>query len=70
MWAIVPKNQSNIYYEGNILFEDDDHCIYHFLMQRTMATGKIQNIDGIFEIKLNENNLLTYFKQWRFTKES
>ena len=71
LWAIVPENQSNISYKGKILFEDNEHCIYHFQMQRTMlSTGKIQNIDGIFEIKLDENNLLTYFKQWRFTKES
>lgn len=71
LWTVVPENQKDISYKGEILFEDDDSCIYHFKMKRTMIkTGKVQNIDGIFEIKLNENNLLTYFKQWRFTKES
>ncbi len=70
LWLVVPQNQKDILYKGKILFEDEESCIYHFTMQRTMVkTGKRQNIDGIFEIKLNNNNLLTYFKQWRFTKE-
>ena len=70
LWAIVPDNQFNITYSGDILFEDEESCIYHFMMQRTMkTTNKIQNIDGVFQIKLNDDNLLTYFKQWRFTKE-
>lgn len=71
LWTCVPHNQKDISYSGKILFEDENSCIYHFKMTRTMvATGKVQNIDGIFEIKLNKNNLLTYFKQWRFTLES
>lgn len=71
LWAIVPENQKDITYSGNILFQNNESCIYHFKMTRTMIkTGKIQNIDGVFEIKLNEDNLLTYFKQWRFTKEN
>lgn len=71
LWKIVPENQKNISYVGNILFEDNNSCIYHFKMKRTMiATNKVQDIDGIFEIRLNDNNLLTYFKQWRFTKEN
>lgn len=71
LWAIVPDNQKDITYSGEVLFEDEDSCIYHFTMKRTMiATNKVQDIDGIFEIKLDENNKLTYFKQWRFTKES
>ena len=70
LWAIVPDNQKDISYTGEILFENDEKCIYHFTMKRTMLnTNKIQDIDGIFEIKLNKNNQLTYFKQWRFTKE-
>ena len=70
LWLIVPENQKDISYKGNILFEDEKSCIYHFTMQRTMIkTNKVQNIDGVFEIKLNNKNQLTYFKQWRFTKE-
>ena len=71
LWAVVPKNQKDISYKGKILFSDEKHCFYQYPMTRTMtATGKVQEIDGIFEIKLNKNNLLTYFKQWRFTKEN
>ena len=71
MWKVVPENQKDITYNGEILFENEDSCIYHFTMTRTMVnTGKVQNIDGIFEIKLNEQNDLIYFKQWRFTKEN
>lgn len=70
LWAVVPQNQKDITYNGEILFENAESCIYHFSMQRTMiATDKIQRIDGVFEIKLDEKELLTYFKQWRFTKE-
>ena len=70
LWAIVPENQKDITYMGEILFSNNDSCIYHFKMQRTIIkTNKVQNIDGVFEIKLDDNNLLTYFKQWRFTKE-
>lgn len=70
LWTVVPNNQKDITYNGEILFEDHERCIYHFTMKRTMInSNKIQHIDGIFEIKLDENNKLTYFKQWRFTKE-
>lgn len=70
LWAIVPENQKEISYSGEILFENNESCIYHFKMKRMMTkTNKVQDIDGIFEIKLNNENLLTYFKQWRFTKE-
>lgn len=71
LWAVVKENQKDVSYKGKILFEDEKSCIYHFSMQRTMVkTNKIQNIDGFFEIKLNNKNQLTYFKQWRYTKES
>ena len=71
LWEVVPSNQKDITYTYDILLEDSNHCLFHFTMTRTMvASGKIQNIDGICEIKLDENNLLTFFKQWRFTKES
>ena len=70
LWAIVPDNQKDITYSGKILFENNESCIYHFTMQRTITeTSKTQFIDGVFEVKLNDQNLLTYFKQWRFTKE-
>ncbi len=71
LWEIVPENQKDITYKGKILFENDNSCVYHFVMKRTMVkTGVVQDIDGIFEIKLNSENQLTYFKQWRFVKET
>ncbi len=70
LWVIVPENQKDITYKTNILFEDENSCVFHFTMTRTMTqTGKVQDIDGVCEIKLNSKGLLTYFKQWRFTKE-
>ncbi len=70
LWVVVPQNQKNISYKGKIVFADEKHCFYQFTMQRTMTSNnKIQLIDGVMEIKLNNKNLLTYFKQWRFTKE-
>lgn len=70
LWAIVPNNQKDISYSGKILFENEEKCLYHFSMKRTLTNTNItQHIDGVFEIKLDENNKLTYFKQWRFTKE-
>ena len=39
-------------------------------MTRTMTkTNQKQEIDGIFQISLDENELCSYFKQWRFTKQ-
>ena len=71
LWKVVPKNQKDIQYTGEILLQNDEQCIYHFKMKRTLVeTNRKQNIDGIFEIKLNNNNLLIYFKQWRYIKES
>ncbi len=70
LWEIVPLNQKDISYKGKILFCDEKHCFYHYRMTRTMvATNEVQQIDGVFELKLNKKNLLTYFKQWRFTKQ-
>ena len=38
-------------------------------MTRTMtANNTKQEIDGIFQISLNEDGKYTYFKQWRFTR--
>lgn len=71
LWEIVPLNQKDITYTYDILSENEEHCLFHFTMTRTMVpSGLIQNIDGVCEIKLNDENLLTFFKQWRFTKES
>lgn len=70
LWEIVPTNQKDISYTYDILLANKQHCLFHFTMTRTMnVTEKTQSIDAICEIKLDKNNLLTFFKQWRFTRE-
>ena len=50
--------------------KEKDTCIVNFQMTRTMtSTGARQEIDGIFQISLNEDLKCTFFKQWRFTRE-
>lgn len=71
LWSVVKENQKDISYKFDILFEDDKSCVCHWIMTRTMVkTNEKQNIDGIFEIKLDKNGLCNYFKQWRFTRVS
>ncbi len=44
-------------------------AIINFKMIRNLTlTNEKQEIDGIFQISLNQDNLCNYFKQWRFTK--
>lgn len=69
LWEVVPQNQKDISYTYDILSKDKNQCVVHFTMTRTMVkTNTVQNIDGVFIIKLDKHNKLTYFKQWRFTK--
>lgn len=70
LWEIVPQNQRNISYNYEIICVDDMYCIYNWKMTRTLITnGKElhQKIDGIFQVKLDEDNKCSYFKQWRST---
>lgn len=69
LWAIVPSNQKDIIYDYNILISDESLAIVNFRMTRTMIEeNKSQEIDGIFQISLNNNGLCNCFKQWRFTR--
>jgi hypothetical protein len=71
LWEIVPTNQRNIEFEYEIILSNDEFCIVNFLVKRTLIpSGIIQDIDGIFQISLDENGLCTFFKQWRSVKES
>lgn len=70
LWNVVADNQKDIDYCYEILSCNEDTCIVNFQMTRTMtSTGKKQEIDGIFQISLNEDLKCTFFKQWRFTRE-
>ncbi len=70
LWNVVADNQKDIDYQYQILSYNEDTCIVNFQMTRTMtSTGARQEIDGIFQISLNEDLKCTFFKQWRFTRE-
>lgn len=69
LWKVVADNQKDIDYKYEIVLCSDDTCIINFKMTRTMTVNNTkQEIDGIFQISLNEDGKCTYFKQWRFTK--
>lgn len=69
LWNVVGDNQKDIDYKYNIVAYNNDTCIINWQMTRTMTTNGIkQEIDGIFQISLNEDGKCIYFKQWRFTR--
>lgn len=69
LWNIVADNQKDIDYKYDIVICNEDTCIFNFQMTRVMtSTNMKQEIDGIFEVSLNEEGKCTYFKQWRFTR--
>ena len=69
LWNVVADNQKDISYRFQIVAYDENTCIINWQMTRTMTkTDSKQEIDGIFQISLNENGKCTFFKQWRFTR--
>lgn len=69
LWNVVADNQKNISYTYKIISYDEDVCIINWQMTRTMTkTNQKQEIDGIFQISINDDGKCTYFKQWRFTR--
>ena len=69
LWNVVADNQKDIDYKFEIVSYNGDTCIINWQMTRTMTADNIkQEIDGIFQISLNEDGKCTYFKQWRFTR--
>lgn len=69
LWKVVPENQKDIEYTFNIVCYNEDTCIINWQMTRTMIPAETkQEIDGIFQISLDEEGKCTYFKQWRFTR--
>lgn len=70
LWEVVPKNQKDIEYDYEIILEDKNFCIVNFTIKRTLVpAGVIQDIDGVFQISLDENGQCSFFKQWRSVKE-
>ena len=69
LWNVVADNQKDIEYKFKILAHNDETCIVNWQMTRVMTKGNTkQEIDGIFQISLDEEGKCTYFKQWRFTR--
>ena len=69
LWCVVADNQKDIEYKYQILSYDEDFCIVNWQVTRVMTNGNIkQEIDGIFQISLDNAGKCSYFKQWRFTR--
>ncbi len=69
LWNVVEENQKDIDYKYEIISYNENTCIINWQMTRIMTKTNVkQEIDGIFQISLNESGKCTYFKQWRFTR--
>lgn len=69
LWNVVADNQKDIEYEYQIVSFNEDTCIINWQMTRVMTkTETKQEIDGIFQVSVNDDGLCTSFKQWRFTR--
>ena len=69
LWNVIEENQKDIDYKYEIIAFNENTCIINWQMTRTMKKDNVtQNIDGIFQIALNDEGKCIYFKQWRFTK--
>jgi hypothetical protein len=70
LWEVVPTNQKDVKYWSEVLATNSNCAIIHWKVSRLcISTGRKQEFDGIFEIKLDQKDLCTYFKQWRSVKE-
>ncbi len=69
LWNVVADNQKAIEYKYNIVAYNEDTCIVNWQMTRVMTKNNVkQEIDGIFQVSVNEDGKCTSFKQWRFTR--
>jgi len=62
-WENDLKNQEGISFSFKILSKDKEMCIANWEASFTINKEKYI-YDGIYHIKLNENNECIYFKQW------
>jgi len=70
LWKVVPLNQKDVTFNFEIITVSDDLAVANWKVTRTLLpTNQRQKIDGIFIIKLNNESLCYYFKQWRSLKE-
>ncbi len=69
LWKVVEKNQRDVDYTYEIVAYNEKYCIINWQMTRTLTKDNTkQQIDGIFQISINNKGLCTYFKQWRYVK--
>lgn len=62
-WENDLENQSDIYFDFNILIENKDSCIANWNAE-FKRDGDVLKMDGIFHFKLDKDNKCVYFKQW------
>lgn len=69
LWNVVADNQKDIEYKYEIVAYNENTCIINWQMTRVMTKNNVkQEIDGIFQVSVNEEGKCTFFKQWRFTR--
>lgn len=70
LWKAVPNNQRDVTFSFELVAEADSLAVANWKVSRTLLpANKKQIIDGIFIVKLNDENLCSYFKQWRTVKD-
>jgi hypothetical protein len=62
-WKKDLEKQEKISFSYEILKEDNDSCIANWKASFLIHTEEYK-YDGIYIVRLNENNQCTYFKQW------
>ncbi len=66
LWKVIPANQKDVSFDYDVLAVSGNLCIVNWRVERTQLPQlSHQKIDGIFVIKLNDEGLCNYFKQWR-----
>jgi len=71
LWKLVSVNQKDVAFEFDILAISDKLCVANWRVKRTMLPQSTsQEIDGIFVLKLNDEGLCNYLKQWRSVKNA
>ncbi|MDD3646933.1 MAG: nuclear transport factor 2 family protein [Candidatus Dojkabacteria bacterium] len=69
VWQVVPQNQSDVRFSGEVIMIDGNTAIANWKVKRIrQPSGERENIDGIFLFELNDNDKCVLFKQWRTSK--
>jgi hypothetical protein len=65
LWKVVPENQRDISFDGEILMTKGNIAIANWKAKFTkIMSGEIEEIDGIFLFELNDEGKCILFKQW------